>query len=59
MISRLLIISKPQSVVVELLMKEKLYAIKRNSAGFETDKSFRVSKRTLLNEEKRHPESMG
>jgi hypothetical protein len=34
-------------------MKEKLYSIKQNSAGLETDKSFRVSKRILLNREKR------
>jgi integrase len=36
-------------------MKEKLYALKKKFSGFETDKSFRVSKRTLLDEEKRHP----
>jgi hypothetical protein len=35
-------------------MKEKLYSIKRKFIGLETDKSFRVSKRTLLNKEKRH-----
>jgi|ERR1700722_9088798 hypothetical protein len=36
-------------------MKEKLYSIKRKFIGLETDKSFRVSKRTLLNKEKRQP----
>jgi hypothetical protein len=35
-------------------MKEKLYSIKRKFTGLETDKSFRVSKLTLLNKEKRH-----
>jgi len=35
-------------------MKEKFYSIKQNSGRLETDKSFRVSKRTLLNREKRH-----
>jgi len=35
-------------------MKEKLYSIKRKFTDLETDKSFRVSKRTLLNKEKRH-----
>jgi|HubBroStandDraft_1064217.scaffolds.fasta_scaffold939731_1 hypothetical protein len=34
-------------------MKEKLYSIKQNSAGLVMDKSFRVSKRILLNREKR------
>ena len=38
-------------------MKEKLYSIKRKFTGLETDKSFRVSKLTLLNKEKRQPKS--
>jgi hypothetical protein len=39
-------------------MKEKLYSIKRKLTGLETDKSVRVSKRTLLNKEKRQPEEL-
>jgi hypothetical protein len=38
-------------------MKEKLYSIKRKFTGLGTDKFFRASKRTLLNKERRQPES--
>jgi len=39
------------------LMKEKLYSIKKNSGRSDAWKSFKISKRTLLNKEKRHSDS--